>query len=96
MIAGWPGPDGEEYALAFDQGRERRVLILPALFEHAIDRDGVEWVDFGTGDDSYKRDWMEQVRARWRLTCWRPERPRNWLAIGRAWARKLVSRPPAG
>lgn len=35
MIAGWPGPDGEEYALAFDRGRERRVLILPALFDEA-------------------------------------------------------------
>jgi hypothetical protein len=35
MIAGWPSPDGEEYALAFDRGRERRVLILPALFDEA-------------------------------------------------------------
>jgi hypothetical protein len=29
------GPDGEEYALAFDKSRERRVLILPALFDEA-------------------------------------------------------------
>ena len=35
MIATWPGPEGEEYALAFDQGRERRVLVLPALFDEA-------------------------------------------------------------
>ena len=35
MIAAWPAPDGEEYALAFDRGRERRVLILPALFDEA-------------------------------------------------------------
>jgi hypothetical protein len=33
MIATWPGPEGEEYALAFDRGRERRVLVLPALFD---------------------------------------------------------------
>jgi hypothetical protein len=35
MIAGWPGPDGDEYALAFDRGREARVLVVPALFDEA-------------------------------------------------------------
>ena len=35
MIAAWPAPDGEEYALAFDRGREHRLLILPALFDEA-------------------------------------------------------------
>lgn len=35
MIAVWPGPDGDEYAVAFDRGRERRILILPALFDEA-------------------------------------------------------------
>ncbi|OJW63321.1 MAG: hypothetical protein BGO57_13675 [Sphingomonadales bacterium 63-6] len=33
-IAAWPTPDGgEEYALAFDSGRARRLLILPPLFD---------------------------------------------------------------
>ena len=72
------------------------TTLTAALFEQAIDRDRVEWVDFGTGDDPYKRDWMEQVRARYRLTCWRPSDPRNWPAIGKAFMRKLVSRAPAG
>ena len=35
MIAAWPGPEGDEYALAFDRGRERRLLVLPALFDEA-------------------------------------------------------------
>lgn len=44
MIAAWPcsGPSGsgqssqcEEYALAFDRGRDRRVLIVPALCDEA-------------------------------------------------------------
>ena len=35
MIAAWSGPDGDEYALAFDRGRERRLLVLPALFDEA-------------------------------------------------------------
>ncbi len=33
MIAAWPSAAGEEYALAFDKGRARRVLILPAWFD---------------------------------------------------------------
>ena len=72
------------------------TTLTAALFEQVIDRDRVEWVDFGTGNDPYKRDWMEQVRPRWRLTCWRPHDPRNWLPAGKAWARKLVSRSRAG
>ena len=35
MIAAWPGPDGDEYALACDRGRECRLLVLPALFDEA-------------------------------------------------------------
>lgn len=72
------------------------TTLTAALFEHTIDRDRVEWVDFGTGDDPYKRDWMEQVRPRYRLTCWRPSDLRNWPSIAKAWLRKLVSRPLAG
>jgi len=70
------------------------TTLTAALFEHVIERDRVEWVDFGTGDDPYKRDWMEQVRPRFRLTCLRPSDPRNWTVIGKAWLRELVS--PAG
>ena len=35
MIAAWPCPDGEEYALVFDRSRARRLLVLPALFDEA-------------------------------------------------------------
>ena len=35
MITVWPGPAGEEHAVAFDRGRKRRVLVLPALFDEA-------------------------------------------------------------
>ena len=35
MIASWPGPDGDELAIAFDRSRERRILILPGLFDEA-------------------------------------------------------------
>ena len=72
------------------------TTLSAALFEHVIDVDGVKMVDFGTGNDPYKRDWMEDVRTRWRLTCLRPEKPRNWPLIIKVAARKLVSRGQHG
>lgn len=70
--------------------------LTAALFEHVIERDKVRTVDFGTGDNPYKRDWMEEVRQRWQLTCVRPADPRNWPFIAKAMCRKLVSRGAHG
>lgn len=67
------------------------TTLTAALLEQVIDRDGVSLIDFGTGDDPYKRDWMEDARPRYRLQCWRKGDPRNWPAIARAGMRALVS-----
>ncbi|WP_340587536.1 GNAT family N-acetyltransferase [Erythrobacter alti] len=72
------------------------TILTAALLEYVIDTDHVTLVDFGTGDDPYKAEWMEEVRTRWQLTCLRPANPRNWPTLGRAALRKLVSRPSAG
>ena len=66
------------------------TTLSAALFEHAIDIDGVELVDFGTGSDGYKRDWMEANRPRYRLTCLDWRNPRAWLAIAKARFRHLA------
>lgn len=62
-------------------------VLSAALFRHVIDIDKVDLVDFGTGDDPYKRDWMEIVRPRYRLDIYRPLDPRNWPRIWRAIAK---------
>ena len=54
------------------------TLLSHALFAHAIDRDGAHTIDFGTGDDAYKRDWMETARPMLRLDMHRPRDPRSW------------------
>jgi hypothetical protein len=33
VIAAWPTPAGEEYAVAFDKARAHRLLVLPAWFD---------------------------------------------------------------
>lgn len=68
------------------------TTLSAALFEHVIDRDHVAVVDFGTGDDPYKRDWMEAVRPRYSLDMFRWPWPENWPAIARQVLRRLAGR----
>lgn len=91
----WTVQDGTAYIHKLAHLESAKPLspgttLTAALMEQVIDRDGVAMVDFGTGDDPYKRDWMEQVRTRHRLTCWRPAAPANWPKIAKNLLRKLV------
>lgn len=67
------------------------TTLSAALFEEVIDRDGVSLVDFGTGDDGYKRDWMEFERPRYRLEMLRPGNPRAWPEIAKIALRRLAA-----
>lgn len=66
-------------------------VLTAALFRHVIDLDGVDLVDFGTGDDPYKRDWMENAHPRFKLDMFRPAKPANWPALARIGVRKLAA-----
>ncbi len=81
-----------------DDAREHSpgTVLSAALFKHVIDLDKVGLVDFGTGDDPYKRDWMEEVRLRYRLDMFRPAQPRNWLRIARILLSRLARRGKHG
>jgi CelD/BcsL family acetyltransferase involved in cellulose biosynthesis len=93
----WTVEGGTAYIHKLAHTEESRPLspgttLSAALFEQVIDRDGVTLVDFGTGDDPYKRDWMDAVRPRYRLTMLRPADPRNWIKIARTGLRRLAGR----
>ena len=72
------------------------TVLTAALFAQVIDADGVDLVDFGTGDDPYKGLWMEQLRPRYRLDCHPHGRPATWAHLLRSALRKLASRRSAG
>ncbi len=72
------------------------TILTAALLEHVIDRDRVQLVDFGTGNDRYKADWMEDIRPRFQLDCHNPARVACWPHIARALFRRVASRKPAG
>ena len=66
------------------------TTLSAALFEHVIDIDSVSLIDFGTGADAYKRDWMEINRPRYRLTCLDWRQPGVWPALAKAAIRHLA------
>lgn len=93
----WTVEDGTAYIhkLAHLEAAKRLsagTTLSAALFEHVIDKDRVDLVDFGTGSDAYKRDWMEVNRPRYRLTCLDWRKPRLWPRIAKALLRRLA--PP--
>lgn len=69
------------------------TILSEAMFRHAIDKDRVRAIDYGTGDDGYKRDWMEERRVLWQLAAFNPRTPRGLFGAARAWASALVARP---
>lgn len=60
------------FKLAYDEAwREYSPgsILTSYLMQQVIDSDRVEEIDFLTGNDAYKQDWMSQRRKRWALYC---------------------------
>lgn len=66
------------------------TLLSAALFRHVITIDGVKRVDFGTGNDGYKRDWMNRHDPLWRIVAFNPSRIAAWGPAFKAFARALL------
>ncbi len=83
------------YKLAYDErfGELSVGTILSAtLFQHALDVDKVTEVDYLSGDDAYKKDWMSQRRERWGILALNPRTPHGVLAIARHIGGRAVKR----
>jgi hypothetical protein len=83
------------YKISYDQKfRDLSIgtYLTTRLMEHTIDVDRVDEVDYLTGDDSYKRDWMSQRRERWGILALNPRTPRGALAILRHVGGRAVKR----
>ncbi|SFR83466.1 Acetyltransferase involved in cellulose biosynthesis, CelD/BcsL family [Sphingomonas jatrophae] len=73
-----------------DRARSPGTLLSHAMFRHVIEADGVRLIDFGTGDDAYKADWMDEVRPLHRLDAWNPRNLNGLAGLARDVAGKLV------
>ena len=65
------------------------TILGEAMFRRAIDQDRVKVIDYGTGDDAYKRDWMDERRPLWRLEAYNPRTLRGLARSARALAGRL-------
>jgi len=85
------------YKLAYDERfRDLSVgsILTASLMQHVLDIDRVREVDYLSGDDDYKKDWMSGRRERWGLLAMNPRTLRGCMAIlrhlgGRA-AKRLI------
>lgn len=66
------------------------TTLSAILFQHVIDCDRVALIDFGTGDQPYKADWMEVVRPRYRIDCLNPDNPRAWAPLAKRMLRRIA------
>jgi hypothetical protein len=68
------------FKLAYDEAWKRYSpgsILIHRLMEHVIEIDQVEEIDFLTGNDAYKQDWMSERRERWGLYCAKPRPPKG-------------------
>lgn len=68
------------------------TILSKAMFEHVIDKDHVTLIDFGTGDDRYKADWMDTRVMRMRVELYNPRKPAGLFGAIKAALRTLVGR----
>ena len=72
------------YKVAYDQRFADLSIgsyLTTRLLEHVIDVDRVREVDYLSGDDRYKSDWMSHRRERWGILALNPRTVRGALGI---------------
>lgn len=67
-------------------------ILSHAMFRHVIERDRPDVIDFGTGDDPYKADWMDEKRALHRFDAYNLATLDGLRGYARSRAAALVAR----
>jgi hypothetical protein len=83
------------YKLAYDErfaDLSVGTILTATLMQHVIDVDRVVQVDYLTGDDAYKKDWMSGRRERWGILALNPRTLRGALAIARHVGGRAIKR----
>ncbi|MCA1749293.1 MAG: GNAT family N-acetyltransferase [Parasphingopyxis sp.] len=70
------------------------TILSEAMFRHVIEQDRPRRIDYGTGDESYKADWMEHVRPLYAIDLYNPRRIGAWPALARKYLSGLVRHRP--
>ena len=87
------------HKLAYAEGAKKLSpgsILSKAMFEHVIERDSPEIIDYGTGSEPYKADWMDEVRQLYRIDLYNPRHPASWLPLAKRAISGLVRREKRG
>ena len=68
------------------------TVLSAAMFRHVIDKDNVDVIDFGTGNDPYKADWMDRSTPLMLITAHNPITATGLLGAAKAGLSRLVRR----
>lgn len=68
------------------------TVLSMAMFRRALDEDRVAAIDYGTGDEPYKAEWMDEKRTLWRLRAYNRRTIRGLFGAARSLARRLARR----
>jgi len=66
------------------------------MIRHALETDHAAELDFGRGDDTYKKDWAPLRRPRAGLLLANPWRPAGLVAVARSLVRGVVRKARPG
>jgi len=84
------------FKLAYDEDWKHYSpgsILTKYLMEYVIDTDKVEEIDYLTGNDRYKQDWMSERRKRWRLVCKHEAEPKetgkSFIELIKNWLQKI-------
>lgn len=83
------------FKLAYDEeykSLSTGTLLTVALMQHVLDEDQVREVDYLTGDDPYKKEWLTHRRERWGLLAINPRTPLGLLLATRHFGAALLKR----
>jgi hypothetical protein len=86
------------FKLAYDEAFAAHsigTLLTVELARHVIEIDRVSDIDFGRGDDPYKRDWLAQRRERWGIIALNPRTAAGAFAVCRHLGARLLKRVAA-
>ncbi|WP_315763742.1 GNAT family N-acetyltransferase [Sphingomonas sp. Y38-1Y] len=67
-------------------------ILSHAMFAHVIERDRPDLIDYGSGDQPYKADWMDEALPLWRIEASNPRHPVGLYMIVRGAVAALVRR----
>jgi CelD/BcsL family acetyltransferase involved in cellulose biosynthesis len=83
------------YKLAYDErfaDLSVGTILTSTLMEQALDIDKVDEVDYGSGDDNYKKHWMSHRRERWGILAMNRRTPRGAMGIVRHMGGRAIKR----